>query len=254
MLEPGAGTHYVHGITGTDRMAGDKDRLPSKVGSDDISAFIEKVARAPAVKAPGGRGRLIFAMDATASRGPTWDRACHIQGEMFEETSSLGGLEVQLVFYRGFKECRSSPWMDSSDSLVRCMTSVRCLGGQTQIAKVLRHTLKETNSKKVDALVFVGDSMEEDVDRVCHLGGELGLAGVPMFIFHEGDDPAARKCFEQLGHLTNGACCRFDASSAHQLRELLAAVAVYAAGGRRALEDYGKRTGETVLQITRQVK
>ena len=75
-------------------MAGDKHRLPSKAPPDEISAFIDKVARTPAVKAPGGRGRLIFAMDATASRERTWDRACHIQGEMFEETDALGGLDL----------------------------------------------------------------------------------------------------------------------------------------------------------------
>lgn len=235
-------------------MSGKHDKLPDKVRNDDVAAFLEKVARTAAVHSPDGRGRLIFAMDATASRGPTWDKACHIQGQMFEETETLGGLEVQLLFYRGFGECKSSPWVSSSSGLVRRMTAVRCLGGQTQIGKVLRHAAKETKKKKVNALVFVGDCMEEHVDRVCHLAGELGLLGVPMFIFHEGDDPIARRAFEQMALLTGGAYCRFDTASAHQLRELLSAVAVYAAGGRRALEDYGKRAGGTVLQITSQMK
>ena len=235
-------------------MSGKHDKLPEKARNDDVAAFLEKVALTTAVHAPDGRGRLIFAMDATASRGPTWDKACHIQGQMFEETEILGGLEVQLLFYRGFGECKSSPWIDSSAGLVRRMTAVSCLGGQTQIGKVLRHTAKETRQKKVNALVFVGDCMEEDVDRVCHLAGELGVLGVPMFIFHEGDDPIARKAFEQMARLTGGACCRFDTASAHQLRELLSAVAVYAAGGRRALDDYGRRAGGSVLQITSQMK
>ncbi len=235
-------------------MSGERDKLPDKARSDEVANFIEKVARTPTLHTPEGRGRLIFAMDATASRGPTWDSACHIQGEMFAETSALGGLEVQLVFYRGFGECKSSPWVDSSSGLVRRMTAVRCLGGRTQIGKVLRHAFKETKRKKVNALVFVGDAMEEDVDRLCDLAGELGLAGTPMFIFHEGDEPVARMAFEQMARLTGGACCRFDATSAHQLRELLSAVAVYAAGGRRALEDFGKRTGGAVAQITSQMK
>lgn len=235
-------------------MSGEHDKLPDKVRNDDVTAFLEKVALTAAVHSPDGRGRLIFAMDATSSREPTWDRACHIQGQMFEETEALGGLEVQLLFYRGFGECKTSPWVDSSTGLVRSMTSVRCLGGQTQIVKVLRHAAKETKKKKVNALIFVGDCVEEDIDRLCHLAGELGVLGVPMFIFHEGDDPIARKAFEQMARLTGGACCRFDTSSAHQLRELLSAVAVYAAGGRRALEDYGRRAGGTVLQITSQMK
>jgi hypothetical protein len=235
-------------------MSGGKERLPSKSQPDEVAAFIEKVSRASVVKAPGGRGRLLFAMDATASREPTWDRACHIQGEMFEETQALGGLEVQLVYYRGFGECKSSPWVDNAKALVRGMTSVRCRGGQTQIGKVLNHAIKESNNKKVDALVFVGDCVEEDIDRLCHLAGQLGLMGVPMFIFHEGDEPISRRGFEQMAQLTNGAYCRFDSSSAHQLRELMSAVAVYAAGGRTALEDYGKRAGKAVAQIASQVK
>ena len=40
---------------------------------------------------------------------------------------------------------------------------------------------------------------------------------------------------------------------ARQLRELLRAVAVYAAGGQRALEDYSRRTGGEVLRLTRQL-
>ena len=235
-------------------MSSDRDKLPDKARNDDVASFLEKMARAPAVHTPEGRGRLIFAMDATASREPTWDRACHIQGEMFAETESLGGLEVQLVFYRGFGECKSSPWVNSSTGLVRRMTAVRCLGGRTQIGKVLNHAIKETQKRKVNALVFVGDAMEEEVDTLCHSAGELGLLGVPMFIFHEGDDAVARMGFEQMARLTRGACCRFDAGSAHQLRELMSAVAVYAAGGRRALENYGKRTGGAALKITSQMK
>ena len=123
----------------------------ARSSSGDVANFLDRLAQTPNLKTAGGKGRLVFAMDATASREPTWDRACHIQAEMFRETEVLGGLEVQLVFYRGFGECKASPWVDSSGDLVRRMTAVRCLGGQTQIGKVLRHTLKETEKKKVNA-------------------------------------------------------------------------------------------------------
>ncbi len=236
-------------------MAKDVSRLPGKSSRAEIDAFLRRVAATPVVKAPGRRGRLIFAIDATASRGPTWDMACQIQGEMFTETDALGGLEVQLVYYRGFGECRASPWLTRSDELVRRMVKVSCLGGQTQIRKVLRHALKETRAKKVDALVFVGDCMEEDIDELCRYAGELGVVGTPCFMFHEGGDPVAENAFRQIARLTRGAYCRFDASSARQLRELLSAVAVYAAGGRRALEDYGRRTGGgAVRQLTHQIR
>jgi hypothetical protein len=196
----------------------------------------------------------MFAMDATASREPTWDRACQLQGEMFHATDGLGGLEVQLVFYRGFGECKASPWVASSSELVRRMVAVRCLGGQTQIGRVLTHCIRETEARKVNALVFVGDCMEENVDALCHDAGRLGLVGVPAFMFQEGRDPVAERAFRQIARLTNGAYCSFDAASAQQLKELLSAVAVYAAGGRIALEDYGRRAGGAVRLIASQVK
>jgi len=231
------------------------DKLPSASTSRaDVDAFLRKVAQAPAAHAAGARGRLIFAMDATASREPSWDRASHIQAEMFKETAALGGLDVQLVFYRGFGECRASPWVSSANDLLRRMTGVFCLAGQTQIRKVLKHAVKEAKKQRVGALVFVGDCCEEDVDALGHQAGELGLLGVPCFMFHEGGDPVARLAFQQIARLTGGAYCPFDAGSAQQLRDLLSAVAVYAAGGRKALADFGDRRGGVVRQLTHQVK
>lgn len=231
----------------------DDRKLPSRSSRQDVDAFLKKVAAAPA-PLTRGRGRLIFAMDATASRRPTWDAACHIQAEMFKETQAMGGLEVQLVYYRGFGDFEASPWVQDSDGLLRRMTGVACLAGHTQIAKVLRHAKAETKKQKVGALVFVGDCLEEDVDELGHLAGELGLLGVPCFMFHEGGDPIARSAFEQIAKLSGGAFCRFDASSAQQLRDLLAAVAVYAAGGRKALGHYSERKGGVVRQLTHQVR
>ena len=235
-------------------MAKERGNLPSEPAEAAVAEFLKQVARAPAPRPAEGRGRLVFAMDATASREPTWDHACQIQGEMFHATDALGGLDVQLVFYRGFGECKVSPWVSSSAALVRRMTAVFCLAGQTQIAKVLRHVTAETKRRKVNALVFVGDCMEENIDELAQLAGELGLLGVPAFMFHEGGDPIAAKAFKEIARLTRGAYCPFDAASAQQLRDLLSAVAVYAAGGRVALEHYGKAKGGLVLQLTHQVR
>jgi hypothetical protein len=226
---------------------------PAKGRDNDVDRFLRQVAIATP-RTGSGRGRLIFAMDATASREPSWDQACQIQGEMFVATDTLGGLEVQLVFYRGFGECRASPWVANSADLVRRMTAVRCLGGHTQIARVLNHAIKETRKKKVDAVVFVGDSIEEGVDDLAHLAGELGILGVPVFIFHEGRDPVAAQGFRQIAKLSKGAYCAFDANSADQLKELLSAVAVYAAGGRAALENYSGHRGGMVKLLTSALK
>jgi len=203
-------------------------------GSAEIEAFLDKVRQAPS-PADSGRGRLIFALDATASRQPSWDRAATVQGQMFVETERLGGLEVQLVYYRGFAECRASRWVDRPSELVRLMTGVMCRAGETQIARVLRHAVKQAAERRVHALVFVGDACEESVDELAGIAGELGLRGVKAFLFREGDDPKATTAFGRIAELTGGAHCRFDAASPDQLRQLLGAVAAYAAGGRKAL-------------------
>ncbi len=227
--------------------------LPDKSASRrDVDAFLRRASElgAPAPGRDGRRGRLMFAMDATASRQPTWDRAIHIQGEMFQAADHLGGLEIQLVFYRGFGEFRSSRWMTDPARLARMMTGVNCLAGQTQIGKVLQHAINEARDGPVDAVVLVGDSLEEDVDRLGSLAGELGLLGVPVFLFHEGGDPVAGFGFDQIARLTHGACLAFDAESPQVLRDLLGAVAVYAAGGRRALRALAARRGGSVQRLT----
>jgi hypothetical protein len=235
-------------------MSGDRDQLPEKSRSAEVDAFLRDLQRAPAVRAGGGRGRLLFTLDATASREPTWDRACRIQGEMFEATAALGGLDVKLVYYRGFNECKASRWMANAADLHRAMRAVSCLGGETQIERVLAHAIAENNKQRVNAFVFVGDAMEESVDRLCQLAGELGLKGVPIFLFHEGGDPIAANAFQQMAKLSRGAYLRFDLASADRLRDLLGAVAVYAAGGYRALTAYSERKGGEVLRLTSQLR
>lgn len=229
------------------------DLPQSTTGAQAVESFLRKVATlAPA--AGDGRGRLVFALDATASREPTWRAASAIQEEMFLETSRLGGLEVQLVFYRGLAECKASRWLADADSLLAAMRRVECLGGRTQIGRVLAHARGETARRRVGALVFVGDSMEEDVDHLCHMAGELGVLGVPVFLFHEGEDERAAMAFAQIAKLSGGACCRFDSSSPAQLKALLGAVAAYAAGGRAALADYSKRAGGATLALVDQMR
>jgi len=217
-----------------------------------VDAFLAKVRATPA-PAVGPRGRLIFALDATASREPTWDAAMQIQAEMFNATAALGGLDIQLVFYRGFGEFVAGPWDSRAPDMLKRMSGVFCLAGQTQIAKVLAHARAEAGRGKVGALVFIGDCVEEDVDQLGRIAGELGLLGVRAFLFHEGADAGARRAFEHIAKLTGGACCPFDRSSAGQLKDLLGAVAVYAAGGRRALENYSKERGGIVRQLTHQL-
>jgi hypothetical protein len=240
-----------------------EDRPPLPAGHDTpsalssraaIDAFLEEVRTLERTNVAGKRGRLIFALDATMSRQPTWDTACRLQADMFREAAAVGGLDVQLVYYRGFSECRASGWVSEADRLADLMSRIDCRGGHTQIRKVLGHARAESQKTKVQALVFVGDAMEESVDDICAAAGELGLLGVPAFVFQEGHDAAAEQAFREIARLTHGAYCRFSPGSANELAELLRAVAAYAAGGLAALQDLSARRGAGAVRLLEQLR
>src|SRR5256884_6399090 len=177
--------------------------------SEDIAAFVAK-ARATSPHAAGSRGRLVFALDATMSRQPTWDMACALQADMFREAASLGSLDIRLVYYRGFNECRATGWISDSAQLAKLMSKIDCQGGNTQIGKVLSEARREAVASAVRAVVFVGDAMEESVDGLCAKAGELGLLNVPVFMFQEGHDATAERALREIAPLTGGPCCRVE--------------------------------------------
>jgi hypothetical protein len=211
-----------------------------KTLSPRVAALLEKTRHS--------RGRLIFAIDATASREATWDMAAQLQAAMFEEAAKVGGLEVQLVWYRGPDECSHTSWTTDTCELAEQMSRIRCAAGATKIERVLRHIRREHEREKVNAAIFVGDACEE-------LPSALDTAAIgmpPLFLFEEGginlvtpvdprgiilDTPpeTVEQVFRQLAWRTNGAYARFDAGAAAKLGELLRAVAAFAVGGMKAL-------------------
>lgn len=207
------------------------------VSSDaQVAAFLAKMKSLAPSTTTGKRGRLVFAMDATMSREPTWDMALGLQSDMFSVVKDVGGLDVQLVYFRGASECRASRWVSNPDALARLMRKVDCKAGYTQIGRVLGHVKAETEGERVNAVVYVGDAFEEAIDAVCGKAGEIALLGVPLFMFQEGRDATVERAYREIARITKGAWCRFDHGSAEQLRQLLTAVAVFASGGRQALE------------------
>ena len=208
---------------------------------DNVDAFLQAVDKTPPAVKSDGRGRLVFSLDATASRQPTWDQAMALQNDMFVNTRGIGDLDVQLVYYRGYDECRASKWLKNADQVVTMMRKVSCLAGATQINRVLKHAIAEARRTPVQALVFIGDCVEEDVDMLGSLAGQCGLLCMPVFVFQEGRDPTTERAFKEMARLSNGAYARFDQASAKHLSELLKAVAVYAAGGLKALEASGDK-------------
>ncbi len=211
-------------------------RPPAEQSSPrDVSAFLQRAKNLRRFQS--GRPRLIFAMDATASRQPTWDLACELQANMFQATEGLTSLAIQLAYYRGLGELQLGNWNTDTQELARQMSEVHCAAGRTQIAKLLRAVLRQQTSAQARALVFIGDAVEESSGSLDELAGQCRIHSLPLFLFQEGQEPRAQQVFGSMARISGGAHCPFDGGSAQRLRELLGAVARYAAGGRAALEN-----------------
>ena len=195
------------------------------------------------------RGRLIFALDATASRQPTWDTAAQLQAEMFEAVAAIGGLDIQLVYFRGFKECVASRWLSDAKSLAQIMSRIQCASGHTQIQRVLSHARKENQRNKVNALIVISDAFEEIPADVYGEARELG--DVPVFMFQEGDGDRIARIYAEIASITGGASCKFDAGAAQRLADLLKAVAAFATGGLKALAAQNTEAATLLLTQVR---
>ena len=216
----------------------ERDESCAMPGSD-VARFLAKArAHPPRVGNAQQPVRILFALDATASREPTWDLATSLHAELFQAAAGAG-VAVQLAYYRGFKEFHASPWSTSAPALLTQMTGVRCRGGMTQIDRVLKHALAESRQQRIKALVFVGDACEEEHDRLAATAGQLALFKVPCFLFQEGADVQASRVFRDIAGVTGGAHVPFRAGSADQLRALFGAVASYAAHGRAGIGAIG---------------
>lgn len=236
---------------------GRKDIISDTSSRQEVDDFLHR-ARGLSVRAPTSgpaMGRLVFAMDATASRQPSWDRAAEIQAEMFDAVDGIGALDIQLVFFRGLSECKASGWCRNAKALRDYISKVSCHAGHTQIERVLAHVEREASSKKIDALIYVGDCIEENPDHLAPIAGNLALKGVKAFMFQEGYDRDASFAFGEIARITGGVFMQFDASSASRLRDLLGAVASYAVGGDNGLSVYQQKTGsQEVLRLGHQLR
>ncbi len=194
------------------------------------------------------RPRLLFALDATASREPTWATARQLHRELFSAAADNNSVAIQLCWYRGFADFQHTGWLTSSDALLQAMDAVSCVGGPTQLQRLLKHYLSAGSATTpVRALVFVGDAVEEPAASLLTLAGECRLKHQPLFLFQEGYDPRVAAVFEQMAALSGGAYAAFDRDSAERLRELLGAVVRYASGGYKALTSSGRESDKILL-------
>ena len=218
--------------------------------SDDVNRFLQAVEKHPLQSISSNR--LIFALDATASRELTWDLASSLHADLFNAAKSAD-LAVQLVHFGGFNQFQASSWNSSPEQLLRHMQHVRCLGGMTQIRRVLSHILNESAADQtVKAAVYIGDMCEEPMADIVNTAGQLGLRQVPVFVFQEGTERYATEVFRSIAERSGGAHMPFESGSAAQLRELLKAAVVYATEGLDAVRRLGTpMTKKLLTQIKR---
>lgn len=232
-------------------MPDEKKNLPAK---SDRSGFLDKVRSFKAISATPkqktlakaltdeSRPRLLFSMDATASRESSWNIAKEITGAMFEALP--GTLDVALAYHSGGRLQELTPFSPDAKVFLDKLHTVQCKAGITALNDILDKAI-EVNRLK--ALIYIGDCFEENPDEAVELAQQLKLKGVRCFMFHDtssgsqGYDVAtAHEVFGQIAQITGGALLPFDENSPEMVKQLLEAIAVYAAQGIKALEQKTK--------------
>jgi len=215
---------------------GEVNKPAVRSDKSEVASFLSKTRMVRQARDQKGlghpTGRLIFALDATMSRQPSWDLACSLQSDMFVEAQRHGRLATQLVYFRGTNECKASRWTLLADDMIGWMERFQCRAGRTQLGRILQHIQDEAVTQPVQAVVYVGDCLEEDADHIAGLAGEVALRSVPVFLFQEGDDAYAKTMFREIARITGGAYAHFDGSARSKLAAYLRSIAAYAAAGR----------------------
>ncbi len=198
------------------------------------------------------RGRLLFGLDLTGSRERTLAEARLATASMFEAIAAIGNIEVKLAWYRGVHECKVGRWHDDPEIVSRSMKELSCVGGDTQIAKLLRVALAEP--EEISGMVFIGDDCEEKTDVLFDLARKLGRKSVPLFIFHECIGKCeytqrAKPSFRKMAKLSGGAYMEFKPDSGTVLREALTSLAAFSVAGPEGMRQIPTPKTPEALQL-----
>lgn len=244
------------------------DEKKNSLAKSERSGFLDKVRSSKAASATPkqetlakilaneSRPRLLFTMDATASREASWNVAKEITGAMFEAVP--GALDVALAYHGGGRLQEITPFSPESKAFLDKVHMVRCTAGKTALNQILAQATQITRLK---ALIYVGDCFEDSPTDAVELAGQLKLRGVRCFLFHDAssktlgyDVETARTVFASIAKITGGALLPFDESSPQMVKALLEAISVYAAQGIKALEQKTKSlpAARLLLQQIRQ--
>ena len=180
------------------------------------------------------RPRLVFGVDATASREPAWDTARKVTDALFRALP--GELDVALAVHGGSRLHTFTAFTANAATLRDRAAAITCCEGATRLLPILSRAL---SAQGVRVVVYIGDVFEESPTRARQHADAMGARGIRLIVLHDIADWQARRdaeFFADLARRTGGCVLPFDANAPDRLRELLRAVAVYAVGGTALLE------------------
>jgi len=181
------------------------------------------------------RPRLIFAVDATASREPAWFAARQVTDALVKALP--GELDVALAVHGGSRVHTFTGFTNDAATLRDRAAGVMCEAGMTRLLPILSTGLKQ---QSVRVIIYIGDVFEEGLPHGRRIADALGARGTKLIVLHDTSDPSARRdteLFWDLAKRTGGCVLPFDASASGRLRDILSAVAVYAVGGEKLLRE-----------------
>ncbi len=190
-------------------------------------------AEPPQDSATPTRPRLVFAVDATASREPAWAAARQVTDALVQALP--GELDVALAVHGGSRVHTFTGFTSDARTLRDRAAGVTCQAGSTRLLPILSASLKQP---AVRVVVYIGDVLEESLAHGRPLADQMGAQGIKLFVLHDTADRSAQRyaeVFWDLAKRTGGCVLPFDPSAPGRLRDLLSAMAVYAVGGEKLL-------------------
>lgn len=181
------------------------------------------------------RPRLVFAVDATASREPAWAAARQVTDALVKALP--GELDVALAVHGGSRVHTFTDFTNAAAILRDRAAGVVCVAGLTRLLPILATSLRQPG---VRVVIYIGDVFEESTAQGRRLADSMGVEGIKLIVLHDTADADARRdaeVFWDLVRRTGGCVLPFDASAPGRLRDLLSAVAVYAVGGEKLLRQ-----------------
>jgi len=226
------------------------DNLMKNVGVNEKTSTPTIYSRSPK---PSGKsdGRLVFIIDATASREHSWQAAQEIQIQMFEAARQFGNLHVRLMFFGG-DYFEDTGWTDDPNYLKQKMAPVQCIGGYTQYLKAFTKLDSEINS---GCVVLVGDCFEhynKDEQNIYNIANRLGLRKCPVFCLHEGN--LYEDHFNKIAEVSGGAYLNFGPGISLQLNDCFKSVAAFSTGGLKALDQLKSKGDKAASKMKNQLK